>query len=105
MGPTVDEAQARVENLAQRLRRLRTAKGMTLQELAKKVGVPPSTYKEWEYGRAVRGQFYPPLAQALEVSLSELVVGKCSRPSEIFERMQKIENEVRGLRKELELIF
>jgi transcriptional regulator with XRE-family HTH domain len=59
--------------MAERLKRMREATGLSQAQLAKKAGVPLRTYQEWEYARrtpllsaAVK------LAAALGVSVDEL---------------------------------
>lgn len=47
-----------MESFHDRLRRLRKSRGMTIRDLAKKIDVPETTYREWEYGRSVRGHAF-----------------------------------------------
>jgi transcriptional regulator with XRE-family HTH domain len=63
--------------MAKRLRRFRTQGGqkMTLNEVAKRVGVPVTTYRDWEYGREIKGEPYLRLSEAFGVSLTELLGG------------------------------
>lgn len=58
--------------LAARLKRLRRLRGFSTVEAAKLIGVPPTTYREWEYGRQITGEPYPDIARAFEVTLDEL---------------------------------
>jgi len=64
------------EEFYQRLRRIRQTGGLTVKALSQKIEVPVSTYREWEYGRAIQGMPYPRIAEALEVSLYELMTGQ-----------------------------
>lgn len=86
-----------MENLNKRLRVLRTKKGLTMKEVAQAVEVPLSTYREWEYGRAIQGEPYTKIAKALSISLSELLTGR-SGNSEAWREIEKIEEHVKNLR-------
>ena len=55
-----------------RLKELRVARRLTQKETAKLVGVPQSTYRQWEYGQAITGEPYPQLAKAVNISLDTL---------------------------------
>ncbi len=72
-----------IERFAERLRALRTARGLTQTRLAELLGMPARSYNRWE-----RGGHVPRLAMAikiadiLQVSLDELV-GRSSTTSEV----------------------
>ncbi len=91
----------RNESFHARLCRLRENRGLTQKKVARIVGVPESTYRNWEYGGAIRGQPYVRLAQALEVGLSELLVGSLPRQASLLQIMNEIEVQIRKLRTEL----
>lgn len=61
--------------LAQMLKRRRTEKGMTLLEIAKKVGVSEATVQRWESGniKNIRYERLAKLAEALDVSPAYLM--------------------------------
>jgi transcriptional regulator with XRE-family HTH domain len=61
--------------IGSRLKQLREARGLTVKALATAAGVPVSTYREWEYGRAILGEPYPRLARALGVGVEYLITG------------------------------
>lgn len=61
-----------MEFFNKRLQKLRKERGLSVRTMAKKLKVPESTYREWEYGRAIRGEPYVKIAEVLEVSLQEL---------------------------------
>lgn len=88
-----------------RLRDLRRKKGLSMQEMAKAISVPLSTYREWEYGRAITGEPYPLIASVLGVSLNELFGLKRTTEESVFQRVDSIEREVRELRVLLETMF
>lgn len=66
-----------METFAQRITKPRISLGLTQKELASALGVPLSTYKEWEYGRRVQGEsVYVKLSEVLEISLRTLLTGE-----------------------------
>ena len=44
-----------------------------MREAARRIGVPETTYREWEYGRAIRGEPYVKIALAFGVTLDALL--------------------------------
>lgn len=66
------------EPFNERLRKLRELRGLSVREVARAIGVAESTYREWEYGRSIKGEPYLKLAQALGVSLEEIFGAKNS---------------------------
>ncbi|MBX2988047.1 MAG: helix-turn-helix transcriptional regulator [Bdellovibrionaceae bacterium] len=89
------------EQLGARLKRLRLQRGLSTSELAKSLGVSPSTYREWEYGRAIRGEPYDKLASALGVSLHELVLGEKFVGNDALRLVQGIESDLEKLKREI----
>ena len=61
--------------MANRLKKLRTDKRLTIRDVATALDVPISTYRDWEYGKAIRGEPYQKLAELFEVTLDELLIG------------------------------
>ena len=61
--------------MANRLKKLRSEKGLTIRDVATALDVPISTYRDWEYGKAIRGEPYQKLAELFEVTLDELLIG------------------------------
>jgi transcriptional regulator with XRE-family HTH domain len=90
-----------MENFHARLKRLRERRGLTMKEMAKAVGVPESTYREWEYGRAIQGEPYIAIASVLEVTLQELLSGKKPNRVKVLEKIDQIEGHLRELRTEV----
>lgn len=86
------------ESFHERLRRLREGRGITMRELAKQVAVPETTYREWERGRAIRGQPYVALALALGVSVRELLTGEATHKPDLLQALEHLEGAVRSLR-------
>ena len=66
-----------MESFAQRITARRVQQGLTQREVAEKIGVPLSTYKEWEYGRRVQGEkIYVALSEVLDMNLKTLLTGE-----------------------------
>jgi transcriptional regulator with XRE-family HTH domain len=85
-----------------RLRKLRKQKGFTTQEVAQLCRVADSTYREWEYGREIRGiRPYEALARAFQISLGELMMGEKGKPSSIHEDLKGIEEIIKVIRLKL----
>lgn len=64
-----------METLGKRLKRLREKKHLSITFMAEQLSVSPSTYREWEYGRAINGEPYMKLANIYGVSLTYLLTG------------------------------
>lgn len=86
------------ETMAERLIRLRKAKGLKVSEVAKLIGVAPSTYREWEYGRAISGEPYMKLKEILGVSLEELISGQQSDLKGAIKEIESIEAHLQALK-------
>ena len=80
-----------MESLSERLVKLRKEKNLTVRELANIIGVPESTYREWEYGRPVSGPPYVKIAEALSVSLSFLMTGNQSNNLWVMNELDRLE--------------
>jgi transcriptional regulator with XRE-family HTH domain len=61
-----------MESLHLKIKRLRKERKLTLREVAQGIGVPLTTYREWEYGRAIRSEHLINLAKFFGVSLEDL---------------------------------
>jgi transcriptional regulator with XRE-family HTH domain len=59
--------------LAARLRKLRTANGLTIREVANAIQVPISTYRDWEY--------------AFNISLEKLMLGEEKQNPEVLKHL------------------
>ena len=86
-----------VDPIAKRLRQLRMKKGMTLKEVARKIGVPESTYRDWEYGRSIQGEPYVLLAQVFDVSVYELLTGEQPKVPHLFHNIDELKRILYGL--------
>jgi transcriptional regulator with XRE-family HTH domain len=87
-----------MEPIGERLKRLREKKGLSAIDVAKAINVPPSTYREWEYGRTIRGEPYLKLANVLDVSLYELMTGAPPSIDYNIEMLVQIEKLVKEIR-------
>lgn len=70
-------------------------------EAALALSVSPSTYREWEYGRAIRGEPYAKIAQIFHVTLSELLLGEKHSRNRAWDLAEAIEDTFRKLKLEL----
>lgn len=85
-----------METFAQRITKRRTTIGLTQRQVAEALGVPLSTYKEWEYGRRVQGEgVYVKLSEVLEVNLRTLLTGEFQHEKD--ELIKKVQNVVRQM--------
>lgn len=62
--------------IASRLRELRDQRRLSVKDVAQSLGVAESTYRDWEYGRQIKGEPYAKLAQFYNVSLKWLLTGE-----------------------------
>lgn len=88
-----------MESIAKRLKCLRVQNNLTQAEAATQIGVSPSTYRDWEYGKQIRGEPYERIAQALGVSLTYIIAGKVSQGDEVLTKLRDIERTVETIRK------
>lgn len=94
-----------MKHFYQRLKHYRVKKGIQVKEMAEKLNIPLSTYRDWEYGRSIKGEPYEKIANILNISISELLTGKSSTPKEIMKQVIELECNLKQLRKELESFF
>ena len=60
-----------MEHIAKRLVKLRQDKNLKIKNVANAIGVSPSTYRDWEYGCAIKAEEpYIKLARYYGVSIS-----------------------------------
>lgn len=90
----------RMENLSKRLQTLRLKQGLSQKEVADQLGIAASTYRDWEYGKQIKGEPYLDLAEVFQVSLTELLTGNKEKVSvKILEDLNEIERIVELIRK------
>jgi len=90
-----------METLHARLTRLRKEQGLTMKALALKIGVPESTYRDWEYGGSIQGQPYVKLSEVLDVGLYELLTGKKPDKKRALAVIKSLETDLFALKQEL----
>ncbi len=93
------------ETFSARLKRLRKHKGFSQKDVAKKIGVPVTTYREWEYGRLIQGEPYVEIAKALDVTLGELLTGHSPGYEKISQAVENVETAIASLKHEVQSFF
>ncbi len=76
-----------------------------MKEMAQKIDVPVTTYREWEYGRAIQGEPYVAISEVLEVSLYELLTGTSKDKNRVNLALLDAENALRKIRLEVMSFF
>ena len=92
-------------SLGTRIRKLRNNRSLSATEVANSLGVSVSTYREWENGRAIRGEPYAKLAKILQVTLSELLTGETSEFSKILQEFNDLEEQLKKFKQTLYSTF
>jgi transcriptional regulator with XRE-family HTH domain len=59
-------------DFGKRLRSLRVLHRLSLKEASLLIGVPVTTYRDWEYGKRIQGQPYINIARAFGITLNQL---------------------------------
>ena len=98
------EAKTHNESMAQRLRRLRERAGLSVIETARRLNVPPSTYREWEYGREIRGEPYARISEVFGVTLQALLLGQSEGvgTDALLQTIGRLESNLAELRSQVE---
>lgn len=91
-----------MSTIAIRLRKLRNKSHFSQKDVAEKLGLSPSTYRDWEYGRKIVGEPYVKLAEIFSVSLTELMTGQPRLGSELIDRVDELDRQVKIIRKIVE---
>ena len=86
------------ESVHQRLKRLREEKGLTAKEAAKLIGVPKSTYIDWEHGRGMKLPPVQKICHVLAISVTELLIGEKPPLHSVTGELEKIEAKIREVR-------
>lgn len=89
-----------MDEFNKRLKKLRLERKLTMRAAAKLIGIPETTYREWEYGRKIQGEPYLSIANAFGVSISELLEDE-SAGLTIEQRLDRIKNDVNIVHSEL----
>lgn len=88
-------------NLHIRLKKLRENAKLTAKEMAQTIGVPQSTYVDWENGRGMRLPPFQKISQVLAISVTELVTGEKPKLHNVSAELEKVEHQVREIRAQL----
>ena len=89
-----------METFAKRITNLRLKNGLTQRQVAEALGVPLSTYKEWEYGRKIQGEeYYVKMSEIFQVNLRTLLTGEQTQEQQdLLQRLQALLNQVNELK-------
>jgi transcriptional regulator with XRE-family HTH domain len=88
-----------VESFGEKLKKLRLKAGLSQKQVAERAGISASTYRDWEYGKKIKGEPYADLASALRVSITELFTDKKVVTSKVQQELREIERIVENIRK------
>lgn len=84
-----------------RLKNMRIQSRLSLREAAHLIGVPESTYREWEYGRQIRGHTpYLKITKAFKISLDYLF-GVSSEAKSLGEEFVEVELLLSSIKKKV----
>ncbi len=83
-----------------KMKEVRLSKNLTIAECAKKLGVSASTYREWEYGRAISGEPYQNIAEILGISVSELMGYK---KSNLIDELESISRSIENIQNHIKI--
>ena len=86
------------ETFNQRLCRLRKEKGLAASEMARLIGVPPTTYRDWESGRRSKFPPFHKISQVLAISVTELVTGTQAQAFNHIEELRVVEEKLHQIR-------
>jgi transcriptional regulator with XRE-family HTH domain len=81
-----------------RIRRQRMKLNKTVKSIAEELNVPVSTYRDWEYGRAIKIEYLVSLSQILQISVLELLTGESFDNHILLEQVLKLEEGIKQLR-------
>jgi transcriptional regulator with XRE-family HTH domain len=92
-----------METFAKRITNLRLKNGLTQKQVAESLGVPLSTYKEWEYGRKIQGEeYYVRMSEVFSVSIRNLLTGEQTQQQEdLLARLQVLATQLQELKSAL----
>lgn len=85
--------------ISQKLQMLRRGTRLSVKDVADQLGVAESTYRDWEYGRAIKGEPYVKLAEVFGVSLSELLLPSVTNEKAfVLARIKEIEDALKSIK-------
>lgn len=87
------------KTLSRRLRDRRVELRLSVKDVAFHLQVAESTYREWEYGRSIRGELhYERLASVFQMTVYELITGRKPQQQKLEKALTLIEDGLRLLR-------
>lgn len=89
-----------MESMAQRLKRFRSTKGLSIPKAAELIKVSESTYRDWESGRAIRGEPHVRIAEVFGVSLYDLLADGEVEAKSLYGYLDQIKELVERIRLE-----
>ena len=90
-----------MDEIHKRFKRLRVKKGLNMKQFAELIGVPESTYREWEYGRTLAGPPYIKMAEVLDVPISFLMTGELAENHWILQELKQMELQIVSIKTRL----
>ena len=97
--------RTKMSTLSTRLKSYRVQKRLTMKQVASAINVPVTTYREWEYGRIIRGEPYVALAKVFEITVYELLTGVKSDKRTVTQEIIAIKTHIAILEGQLESLF
>lgn len=82
-------------SISSRLRKYRQQRGLTLRAVADAICVPVSTYRDWEYGKAIRWEPYEKLADLFGIDLGELTNGGKAKNSDVLALLEDASEKIK----------
>lgn len=87
-----------METMGQRLKRLRMKRGLSLKQVAEQLDISASTYRDWEYGKAIQGEPYMDLAKVLNIGVVELITGNSRQNQDLMRAIQHLDKIVTDIK-------
>ena len=94
-----------METFSARLRKLRLSKNLTLKEVAEHFNVPATTYRDWEYGKAIQGEPYLAIADFYQISLHELLTGEKKDKNDILQQITEVQKKLNEISRSVKALF
>lgn len=85
--------------LGKRLKAARLERNFSIEEVALRLGVSPSTYREWENGRAITGNPYSQLSSVLGVGVYHILGIEDKSKDELFTCLNELEKCIQRLKR------
>ena len=72
-----------------------------MKQVAARLNVPVTTYREWEKGRQIKGEPYARIAELFKVTLGEILTGTRSDISEVIAELDRVQSSLDEIKKKL----